>query len=482
MIRATTATWLNYATTIVFQILFAAHFGASGVAGAFVIAFAVAVSLGGLFVTTTVTNVLPRMVNKDGAITWSALRVLAVIAVLILVSAFALWMASGGLAGLIAPLVGVSPPLMSALLATAAVFLATLGVSGVLGSIALTRGRRFLPALAPALPSTLGAVYLLGATDPAVAATFAAVAVGGVIQVALVGAVALLPRFRVAEGPPLHLGRAASLTALLLLLLGLLAPLQRILAAATDPAGAAHFDYAARGMQVAQQLLLGGLVIAVLPDWTAKHRSAKDIRPEVIRTAVATTLLLFAAGGLALVAAPPIVALVYERGAFVGHDTDAVVLITRILVPGFVAEGLWLVIAQAMLATGRTDIVLRVWTVRFVAQLILITLLGLAWGAVGVAAAYSLSMLISTGVAGVAARNLGILRGGSPLLVRTFAVGLLTAGAAVGLMAAGELVSPWVAAIAVLAVVLVGGYRWDLLGTVVETLRGERTDALDSET
>jgi putative peptidoglycan lipid II flippase len=184
---------------------------------------------------------------------------------------------------------------------------------------------------------------------------------------------------------------------------------------------------------------------------------------------------------VALVAAPPIVELVYERGAFVGSDTEAVVLITRILVPGFVAEGLWLVIAQAMLATGRIGLVLRVWTVRFVAQLILTTLLGSRWGASGVAAAYAVSMLISTGVAAMAARNLGILGGGSPLLIRALGVGLLTAGAAVGLVAAGDWISPWVAAVAVLAVVLVGGYRWGLLGTVVATLRGERTDALDSK-
>ena len=55
MIRASAATWLNYATTLVFQILFAARFGSSDVAGAFVIAFAVAISLGGVFVSTALS-------------------------------------------------------------------------------------------------------------------------------------------------------------------------------------------------------------------------------------------------------------------------------------------------------------------------------------------------------------------------------------------------------------------------------------------
>lgn len=472
MIRATAATWLNYATTLIFQILFAANFGTSGEAGAFAIAFAVAVSFGGVFVTTTLTNVLPRMADKEGAIPQPAIRVLAVLAGLTIVSAAGLGLASNGLAEVIAPLIGVPSGAMSTLLALAAMFLATVGISGVLGSIALIRGRRFVPAFGPALPSTLGAVYLLGVGAPSVSVTFGAIAVGGVLQGALVGAAALWPRPRIAPAPPLRLGRIAAVSVLLLLLMGLLPALLRILAATADPAGAAQFDYAMRGMQVALQLLIGGLLLAVLPDWTTRHNQGADISSAVIVTTAVTTLALFAAGSVALVAAPALVELVYERGAFVGRDTDAVALLTRILVPGFVAEGLQFIIAQALLATGRTDIVLRMWSVRFAAQLVLSIVLGLGWGAVGVAAAYSISMLLATGAVGLASASLGTFRGGSSVLSRSFQAGFLTAMLALVLMVAGDSIAPGIAAVFVIAVALATVFVFDLSGPVVSALRG----------
>jgi putative peptidoglycan lipid II flippase len=477
MIRATAGTWLNYATTFLFQILFAATFGSSGSAGAFVIAFAIAVSLGGVFVTTTLTNVLPRMVDEEGRISRPALRVLAVVGTLIVVTAIGLGVASPLLAALTAPLVGVSLELMTTLLVTASAFLATLALSGVLASIALARGSRFLPALAPALPSTLASLYLLGAGTPTVEATLGAVVVGGVLQMALVGTLAVWGRPRVTDGPPLQLGRAATVTAMLLLLLALLPSLQRVFAATADPAGAAQFDYAARGMLVAQQLLIGGLVMAVLPDWTAKYRQVNDIRPDVINTTVVATLLLFAAGSIALVAAIPIVEVVFERGAFTAQDTQSVVLLVRLLVPGFVAEGLQFILAQAMLATGRTDAVLKFWSVRFATHLVLTVLLGLGWGAAGVAVAYSLSMLIATGVAARSASSLGFVTGGSGLLLRSFQAGSVTMTAAFVFLLASQWISPLIGAIGVAGVAIVCAYRWRLTPTVVALFRGQSSTA-----
>ena len=78
MISATLATWFNYATTLVFQILFAARFGTSPEAGGFVIAFTVAVSVAGIFITTATTLVMPRLVTPDGALSTTALRALGV--------------------------------------------------------------------------------------------------------------------------------------------------------------------------------------------------------------------------------------------------------------------------------------------------------------------------------------------------------------------------------------------------------------------
>jgi putative peptidoglycan lipid II flippase len=421
------------------------------------------------------------MIAESGALASSALRVLTTLSALVIGSALVLWALSGPLADVIGPTVGVSDEQMAALLAISALFLATLGLSGILGSVALIRGHRFLPALAPAFPSVLGALYLVVVDTPAVTTTFAAIALGGLIQTVAVGVAAVVPRFSVVSGTPLRIGRLASLTATILLLMGLIAPLQRILAAGLDPAGAAQFDYAARGMQVALQLLLGGLVIAVLPDWTTKHSQSTDIRPQVIFTAVAAILLLVTSGGIALVAASPIVSLVYERGAFTASDTSSVVLLVRILVPGFVAEGVWLVLAQALLATGRTDIVLRVWTLRFVIVLVLTTLLGLAWGAIGVAVAYSLAGVAATSVAGRYAATLGLLHGGAPLIRRAVAAGLVISLVALALLAVAAWIPPVPAAVMVIGVAGLTVYSLRLVEPFVATVRGHRPPVVEAD-
>jgi putative peptidoglycan lipid II flippase len=480
MIRATSATWLNYATTIAFQVLFAAAFGSSGEAGAFVIAFAAAVSIGGVFVTTATTNVLPRMVASDGSISRPALRVLAGIGGVVIVSALAVGLTAVPVSTIVGPLVGVSPELAATLLVAAAVFLGTVGVAGILGSVVLIRGHRFLPAFAPAFPSILGGLYLIITPEPAVTGAFAALAAGGVIQVLIVGAFALLPRFSPAARPPLRLGRIATLTAVILLLQALLPPLQRILAATIDPAGAAQFDYAARGMQVALQLLLGGLVIAVLPDWTVRFSQAGVIHSEVTRTTAVATVLLMAAAGFALVAAEPVVRLVYERGAFLAADTEMVVLITRILVPGFVAEGLWLVMCQGLLATGRTDLVLRVWAIRFAALLGLTLVLGWTGGAVGVAVAHSVSNLVATGFGAAFSARAGIFRDGAAMLGRAVRAGGVTTAVAIGLWMAGQWIPPLIAGIAVLGVAVGASHVAGLTPAVLTTLRGRHPVSIES--
>jgi peptidoglycan biosynthesis protein MviN/MurJ (putative lipid II flippase) len=167
-----------------------------------------------------------------------------------------------------------------------------------------------------------------------------------------------------------------------------------------------------------------------------------------------------------------LVELVYQRGAFVSSDTASVVFLTRILVPGFVAEGLWLVLAQGMLATGRNDLVLRVWFLRFAAQLVLTIALGLPWGAAGVAAAYSLSMLIATALAAAYSAGLRTFESGSSLLVRSVQAGLVTAGVAVALMLASSWIPAWLAAIAVVLVAVTSAYLWRLSETVIGTLSG----------
>ena len=348
------------------------------------------------------------MIAGNGAISRPAVRGLWILGGLSVLLATAVGVGAPALAAAIAPVVNVEVSLVATLLVLAAALLGTLSVSGLVGTVALVRGRRFIPALAPAIPSTVGAVLLLAVPGTTVTELFAAICVGGLFQLALVAAAGFLPRPKFADAPPLSLGTVAVATAGLLLLLGLLPALQRVIAATIDPSGAAQFDYAARGIQVAQQLLIGGLLIAVLPEWSAKHSQSSDIRAD-FRNRLWRQRSCFSS-------------LVPSRSWPLPRSlescSNAVPSAHRTRPPSATSHGSW------CRASSR-----RAWrwswcrqcsplddlTKSFgsalpaCSQTLLTVAFGLAWGAPGVAAAYSLSMLTAAIIAVYIATNVGVL-------------------------------------------------------------------------
>lgn len=67
MAKSTAGTWVNYATTALFQVLFARAFGSSPAASAYALTFAIAVGIGAVFVGTSQVVYLPRLLARDGS-------------------------------------------------------------------------------------------------------------------------------------------------------------------------------------------------------------------------------------------------------------------------------------------------------------------------------------------------------------------------------------------------------------------------------
>jgi putative peptidoglycan lipid II flippase len=419
MIRATAGTWANYATTFAFQILFASHFGTNPDASAFVIAFAIAVSASGLFITTALSIVVPRMLTRGGALSRRAVIGLAACLLGAAVVAIAVaWLGAAGPAAAISVVFPDGAGQPRAFLVLAAGLLVLLAASGIFSAVALARGHRFFPAMAPAFPSTAGAAYLLLNPEPTAAATLGAVTIGAAVQCLVAAALALVPRPRVVETPYLGMRSLAMWMFMVLLALNLLTPLQRVIAAAFEAPGAAQFDYAYRGLGVLQQLTIGGLALASLADWS-QHPGARRLREGVSRATAAAGLGLVVAGGLVAVAAHPLVAMVLQRGAFTAADTDAVSTLLVILVPGFVAEGVAIVLTQALLAARFTGAYIQINSIRFGLHIVLILLLGSTFGAVGVAIGYVVALVATFAMTAVAAIRIGLLRDQANLLART---------------------------------------------------------------
>ena len=437
MIRATAGTWLNYATTILMQVLFAARFGTSAGAGAFVICFVSAVSISGVLVTTSSTVVMPKMLDPSGALKRNALRILLGLAVIIGAIALLAALASVELGSAVASITGIEKSLAARMVLLAAALVAIFGIAGLLVTVALALGQRFVPAIAPAFPSSSVVAYLFATPNPSLLGTLAALALGGLAQgIVLLVAISMASP-RVADGQPLRVTAAAGQMLSVLVLLALLPPLQRALGGALDPSGIAQLDYATRSTQAAQQLLIGGLLLTVLPDWAHKAQSLRALRRHVASTVSLVGLALFACGAIALVAAPELTAVAFQRGAFSAEDTEAVATVVRAMSPGFVAEGLTLILVQALFATNRSALVARAGLARVAVQGTLSVILGVALGALGVAIAYSASMVVVLIVTGIMAlrtvidpRDVGLVQRAGLAGLAPWAVGglLMVAG------------------------------------------------------
>lgn len=399
MIRATSGVWLNYATTLIFQVLFAARFGASGEASAFVIAFALGLGVGAIVTGTAQSIAVPRLLTTDGALDHNVLRFLRRMTLVAGGLLASLALAAGPIGAAIARFVDVDKADLSSALRGAAIFALLQVLAASVGGVALARGYRFLPAVTPAFPSLAGAALLVARPEPGLGELFAALSVGALVQVTcLVAAAARRVR---TERTPSHelVGALAVVTALQFALLSLLPVFERIFASVDDPAGGAHWFYASRSLAIVQQLLVGGLFLATLADWSAVARRASGrLGPNVAARAGATALLLLVAACVAMVAARQFVSLAYERGNFGAADTELVTRLLLIALPGFWAEGVVIVLGLSLLAERRNPRMIVLGVAHFTIRGGAIVVLGLSFGVEGVAAAYSLGTIVALGI------------------------------------------------------------------------------------
>src|SRR3989442_6222711 len=77
MIRATGGTWLSYATTVLFQVLFALRFGTDHPASAYVIVFAVIAGVSGVLVSTAQSVGASRLLGEGGSLQTGLLKLMA---------------------------------------------------------------------------------------------------------------------------------------------------------------------------------------------------------------------------------------------------------------------------------------------------------------------------------------------------------------------------------------------------------------------
>jgi peptidoglycan biosynthesis protein MviN/MurJ (putative lipid II flippase) len=399
-----------------------------------------ALGLGAVLTSTAQAVAVPRLVTTEGLLERRALAFMAFVTCISAV-AFAVVIGFAGQIGrALAGDVQVGSPELAAALRWACAFLFLQVIASQLITVSLALGGRFIAAVAPGLPSLAGAA-LLAATTPSVRVLYLALAAGAMAEVILVG-VSLRRRARVVNGPPLGVHGIAILTALQFALLNVIPPLERAMASTGGNGGAAHYNYALRSLAIVQQLLIGGFVLAALGDWSALAREgdAARIRSAVARTVVVAATLLSLAASVAVVAGRDVVTAVYEHGAFHASDTSAVNRLLLIAIVGFWAEGVGLVLSQALIARRRNDVAVGIGLGRFALQGCLIFALGRSWGAPGVAGAYSIAAGVTLVVQAVAARRVLALRRadiGPFGRVSVVGIGTLASAAVVAAVAGG---------------------------------------------
>jgi putative peptidoglycan lipid II flippase len=263
-------------------------------------------------------------------------------------------------------------------------------------AVGIARGFRFIPAVAPALPSIIGVVYLVSNRDPSIVTTFYALGIGAACEAGVLAFAAFrYARFSTQESS--KMAATSAWTAVQFAALTAIAPLERIVASVHGQAGAADYNYAIRSLGIAEQLLVGGLVLAALGDWSRLATTLGDSRFNVAlwRAIGAAAVALVLAGSVAAVSAHALVALVYEHGQFTARDTNQVAHLLLLALPGFVAEGASLVFAQALLAARRNRTAVAIGFGNFSLRAIAIFALGIPFGVAGVAIAYSVATTLN---------------------------------------------------------------------------------------
>jgi putative peptidoglycan lipid II flippase len=394
VIRASAGTWLSYLTTVVFQVLFARRFGAGSTAAAFVIVFSLMASASGLLVSTVQSVAVPRLVTRDGALAREPLRFLALISAVAVAVAVCVALVASPAAELVRRDLGLDAGVTTTLLRLTALVLPLQVLAGEAALVALALGHRMVPALAPAFPTLAAAVALAARPGADVATVYGWFAAGSVVQLAVVAGSLAAARARVAVASPAP--RLVGVTALVVasyVLLAAVVPAERVLAGARSASDAATYDYAARSLRAVEQLMVSGLALASLGDWsTLVTHGGRDqlARTVLTRVALAGTVLALAAA-VATVAGHELVRAVFEHGSFTGRDTDRVTGVLTLALPGFWAEGVGLVLVAALLGTRQAGALAVVGIVKFAVRIALLGALAPSLGAPGAAVAYSVA-------------------------------------------------------------------------------------------
>jgi putative peptidoglycan lipid II flippase len=432
MLKSTVGTWLNYATTLLFQVLFARRFGATPAASAYALTFTIAVGVGAIFVGTTQVVYLPRLLARSGEVLSSVLRRMGRLTCYALLTFVVL--AAG--ASLVAPVIG--PRLdhpgigLPGLVRLGCLFGFTQVVVGQFAAVCWARGSRFVPAVAPIWPSLIAAIPLLVDSRVSTSTLYVMLTAGSVVQVIVLATTALRglrfsgePRDRRGE-PPMLVSLATFVAAQLVL------PFEVLIAAHASATGGADFNYAYRAIAVAQALIVGGVMSAALPDWSDYVRAdaRATLERSVARTVSMAALALSAAAAVGLVASQTLVRVSFQRGTFTAHDTHSVSAIIVASLVGFVAEGVMLVLSQAVLADRRIRAGIAIGMARAAALISLVSIFGLTYGPVGVAIGYSLANVIALAGELIYVCREGIVTGRQAPLARSTLLVALCTGAA----------------------------------------------------
>jgi peptidoglycan biosynthesis protein MviN/MurJ (putative lipid II flippase) len=440
VVRATFGTWLSYASTITFQVVFAAHYGTSLTAAAFIVVFGLGLAATGVIMSTVQSVALPRLLDERGAVLTGPLLFLLAMSAVALVAAAAIELSAGWIAGGVA---AVSRLPVEALLplvqVMALVFLLQL-LANEASSIALARGRRLLPALTPGLPYLGATAALIAGFGGRSQLIYVAFALGALVQLILL-ILSVWRGWRLQPGSHPQMGTTALAMFLNYSLLVMVLPLERVLASTHSAADAAQYDYAIRSLKAAQQLIIGGLVLAALGDWSALavRRGIQQLRESLLSAVVLGSVLLFLAASIGLVAAPALVGLVYQHGRFGAADTAAVSWVVLLALPGFCAEGIALIFASALLSTRHTATLVGITGGGFVLRLAGLLFAATRWGAPGIAVVYSIVLTLTLAAMAVAAVRHGLWpSAGWDTFRKGAVIAALTTGTALFLVLMGQ--------------------------------------------
>ncbi len=437
MLKATVGTWLNYATTVIFQVLFAARFGSTAAASTYALTFTIAVALGAIFVGTTQSIYIPRLLSQDGEVLSAGIRRILWLTLLALVVFVAFAAGASPFAAALGGKLNRPGTHLVAVMRFAALFGFSQVLVGQLAAVCWARGSRFVPAVAPAIPSLVASVPLVVNHEVTAQTLYLLLTVGTLGQLVLL-AVTGCRRLRVGAHTLAGTGRLTIAFLGAYLLAQFILPFEIFVAARGSASGGADFNYAYRALAVAQLLIVGGLTLGALPEWSgyARAQARQALERSIVRAGAVAALALSLAGAVGLVTSTSLVRLAFQHGSFTPHDTLMVSMIVRAALIGFVAEGMILVLSPALVADRRNRAAIAFGVARTGCVVVLVAAFGLAAGPVGVAVGYSAANATVLGGQLVYLYQAGMVTRRESPMVRATAVVIASTGAAaaVGLL------------------------------------------------